>query len=72
MKKRGNEAASEVAEKTNDRSSNSRGSYKGMSEKEIQKAFPKVDEKKPMFLTFDTFLERKVGQISEKQDQTMS
>ena len=31
-----------------------------MSEKEIQSAFPKVDEKKPMFLTFDEYLERKI------------
>ena len=33
---------------------------RGMSEKEIQSTFPKVDEKKPMFLTFDEYLERKV------------
>ena len=32
---------------------------RGMSEKEIQSTFQKVDEKKPMFLTFDEYLERR-------------
>ena len=57
----GNEAykAARAQNKTIDRQI-AEARARGMSEKEIQSAFQKVDEKKPMFLTFDEYLERKI------------